>query len=238
MPIEALVSYFNDAYLNSHIVWLGVTLITYALARKVYVMASHSPLFHPILVSALLIISLLIAFDVSQEQYQKAALPVAFLLGPATIALAIPLYKQLTTLIRMGWRVVLPVLFGGVLAPTLAWLSIYFFNTPINLQMTMLVKSITTPLAMGTAEAIGGIASLAAVFVIITGIVGAIFAPLVFRLSQTDCEMAQGVVLGTIAHAVGTSKAISISETCAAFATLSVCLNGIVTAILLPLLFA
>jgi putative effector of murein hydrolase len=78
---------------------------------------------------------------------------------------------------------------------------------------------------------------LAAVFVIITGIVGAVFAPVIFRLAKTNSHMAQGVALGTIAHAVGTSKAITTSETCAAFATLAVCLNGIVTALVLPILF-
>jgi putative effector of murein hydrolase len=177
-------------------------------------------------------------FELPVEKYQQHVWLIAFMLGPATVALAIPLYNQIRVLISMGWRLVLPICVGGVIAPLLAWLSIYFFDTPLNLQMTMLVKSITTPLAMGTAEAIGGIASLSAVFVIVTGIVGAIFAPLVFQIAKTHSHMAQGVALGTVAHAVGTSKAISTSETCAAFATLSVCLNGIVTALVLPLLFA
>lgn len=218
--------------------WTSMSLLAYAIGLLLYRKANNHPAFHPLITSSTLIISALLMFGIDVERYLNDVWLLAFMLGPATVALAIPLYNQLSVLVKMGWRVMVPILVGGTLAPALAWLSIYFFDTPINLQMTILVKSITTPLAMGTAEAIGGIGSLAAVLVVLTGIIGAIFAPLVFQLSKTHSEMAQGVALGTVAHAVGTSKAISISETCAAFATLSVCLNGIITALMLPLLFA
>jgi putative effector of murein hydrolase len=104
--------------------------------------------------------------------------------------------------------------------------------------MTMLVKSITTPLAMETTALIGGLPELAAVFVILTGIVGATFAPWLIMLTNTRSEYAVGLALGSVAHVVGTTKALSISETCGAFATLGLCINGIVTAIVMPLLFA
>lgn len=217
--------------------WTGFTLLAYAVSLWIYKKAKHQPLLHPLVSSALLVIAALALTNVNYQDYQKHAWLLSFLLGPATVALAIPLYKQIKILIRMGWRVLLPICVGGTLAPALAWLSIYGFDTPLNMQMTLLVKSITTPLAMGTAEAIGGSAALAAVFVIVTGIVGAVFAPFVFAISNNHSDMAQGIALGTVAHAVGTSKAISISETCAAFATLAVCLNGIMTAIMVPLLF-
>lgn len=220
------------------VLWLIITVVAYAGGLFLYLKARSHPAFHPLITSATVIISGLLLLDVNINDYLDYVWFIAFLLGPATVALAIPLYNQLSVLVRMGWRVLLPICVGGALAPALAWLSVYFFDTSIKLQMTILVKSITTPLAMGTAEAIGGIGSLAAVLVVLTGIVGAIFAPFVFQLSKTQSERAQGVALGTVAHAVGTSKAISISETCAAFATLSVCLNGIITALLLPLLFA
>ncbi len=93
--------------------------------------------------------------------------------------------------------------------------------------MTILVKSITTPLAMDAAGAIGGIPSLAAIFVIITGIVGAICGPALFRLMGVHNQAAQGTALGAVSHAIGTARAISISEQCTAFATLALCVNGI-----------
>lgn len=218
--------------------WVGVTLVAYLISLFFYKKAKRHPALHPLIGSATIVVACILLLDVPVATYQEHVWLIAFMLGPATVALAIPLYNQLKVLISMGWRLLLPICVGGTLAPLLAWVSIYFFDTPLNLQMTMLVKSITTPLAMGTAQAIGGVSSLAAVFVIVTGIVGAVFAPLVFRLTNTHSHMAQGVALGTVAHAVGTSKAITTSETCAAFATLSVCLNGIVTALVLPLLFS
>lgn len=232
MNLESLLSF------QGHAVWLSITLAAYVLSLILYRKANSHPALHPLITSSTVIICSLFALEVGIEDYLNYVWLLAFLLGPATVALAMPLYNQLSVLIRMGWRVVAPIFIGGTIAPVLAWLSVYFFDTPVALQMTVLVKSITTPLAMGTADAIGGIGSLAAVLVVLTGIVGAVFAPLVFQLAKTHSEMAQGVALGTVAHAVGTSKAISISETCAAFATLSVCLNGIVTALMLPLLFA
>lgn len=174
----------------------------------------------------------------SVTRYQNATALLSFLLGPATVALAIPLYKQLRLLMRMSWRVLLPIIVAGIIAPALSWLSLYGFDAPLNLQMTVMVKSITTPLAMDTAESIGGIAALAAVVVISTGIVGAICGPTLFKIIRVNNHAAQGTALGAIAHAIGTAKAISISEQAAAFATLALCVNGIVTSILLPLLFA
>ena len=240
--MDELVLSLNEHIDNINIIqmfgFIALTLLAYIGATYLHRLGKFNPLLHPLVTSACFIIAVLLTFEVELRQYQQATWLITYLLGPATVALAIPLYRQLRALLRLGWRLVLPILFGGALAPTLAWLSIYFFNTPTKLQMTMLVKSITTPLAMGTADAIGGLASLAAVFVIVTGIVGAVFAPLVFKIAKVHSHMAEGVALGTVAHAVGTSKAISISETCAAFATLAVCLNGMVTAFVLPLLFA
>ncbi|MFC4701943.1 LrgB family protein [Glaciecola siphonariae] len=216
---------------------LAATICAYLISVFIYNKAKRHPMAHPLIGSAVMVIGAITVLNISIDTYRQHVSLLAFMLGPATIALAIPLFNQFRVLIKMGWRVIVPICIGGTLAPLLAWLSIFAFDTPFNLQMTMLVKSITTPLAMGTAQSIGGIASLAAVFVIVTGIVGAIFAPWVFAITQTTSHMAQGVALGTVAHAVGTSKAISTSETCAAFATLAVCLNGIVTALLLPILF-
>lgn len=230
--------YALNAPLMMSVTWISLTIGAYLISLYAYQKAKFHPAMHPLIGSTIIVIGNVYFWDIGFDAYQQYAWVLAFMLGPATVALAIPLYNQLKVLISMGWRVVVPICVGGSIAPLFAWLSIYYFDTPINLQMTMLVKSITTPLAMSTAEAIGGVAALAAVFVIITGIVGAIFAPLVFKLSGNHSHMAQGIALGSVAHAIGTSKAITISESCAAFATLAVCLNGIITAIVLPLLFA
>ena len=105
------------------------------------------------------------------------------------------------------------------------------------LQMTMLVKSITTPLAVDVSEITQGIPALAAGIVITTGIVGAIVSSVVFKWLNIHSEVAQGVALGTVAHAIGTVKALQISDKTAALATLSLCVNGITTALIVPILF-
>ncbi|MFT4732122.1 MAG: putative effector of murein hydrolase [Gammaproteobacteria bacterium] len=217
---------------------LTATLGVYLLSRKLHLWLNQNPLLHPLTVSTLIIGLGLHFTEIDVVAFKRGITLFELLLGPATVALAVPLYNQLPVLRQLGVRVLAPILIGGSLAPTIAWLSVYLLETPLQLQMTMLVKSITTPLAMGTAELIGGTPELAAVIVILTGIVGATFGPWLIILSKTDSEYAQGLALGSVAHVIGTSKALSISETCGAFATLGLCLNGILTALLLPILFA
>ena len=222
--------------------WLTITVFVYFAALKLYQITKPlwfiHPVLHPLIVSTAIIIALQSLMHTSVEQYQQHTMLLTALLGPATVALAVPLYKQLKLLMKMNWRVLVPICVGGALAPVLSWVCLYLLNTPVNLQMTILVKSITTPLAMDTAAVIGGIPALAAVFVISTGIVGAILGPALFALIGVHNHAAQGTALGAISHAIGTARAISISEQCTAFATLGLCVNGIATSLILPILFA
>ena len=138
--------------------------------------------------------------------------------------------------LQLGWPLVISVATGGIIAPVLAWWLVYAFDAPTAIQLTMLVKSITSPLAMETGAMIGGIPALAAVFVIITGIVGALAAPLTYKLLNVTQPEAQGVALGSVCHAVGTAKALHMGEVQGALATVGLCLNGVMTAVVLPLL--
>ena len=221
--------------------WLSFTLVVYVFSLKLYEVTKKfslfNPLLHPLIVTPIIIIAVQLLTKTSVQDYQSHTAILTMLLGPATVALAVPLFKQLRILRRMSWRVLLPIVLAGILAPLLSWVSLYLLDTPINLQMTMLVKSITTPLAMDAASVIGGIPPLAAVFVISTGIVGAVCGPVVFTIIGVTNHAAQGTALGTVAHGIGTAKAISISEQCSAFASLALCVNGIFTALLLPILF-
>jgi putative effector of murein hydrolase len=236
--ISALFSPFWTQNAAFMILCLLTTLIVYLLCRALHLKFNQSPLLHPLTTSTFIIGLALYFFHVDVAEFKRGITLYELLLGPATVALAVPLYNQLRALRQLGVRVLLPIIIGGTVAPILAWLSVYLLDTPLQLQMTMLVKSITTPLAMGTADLIGGSPELAAIIVIITGIVGATFAPWLILLTKADSEYAQGLALGSVAHVIGTSRALNISETCGAFATLGLCLNGIITALLLPLLFA
>lgn len=217
--------------------WLGMTLLAYAGALWLYRRAGSSPLLHPLVVTSLCVGVFLWFLDVSVPAYQQASYVLHWLLGPATVALAVPLFKQLhqVRLYRQG--ILLPVLLGGLMAPLFAVLPLWLSGVPPKVWLTMLSKSITTPLAMDVSLEIGGVPALAAVFVILTGIIGALLADPLFRLFNISQPHVRGVSLGTIAHAVGTAKAVQEGETAAAFSTLALCINGIMTAVLLPLIF-
>ena len=230
----------NDINWLATVLWLIITVIIYFGALNLYKITRPlwfiQPALHPLIVSTLLIILLQSLTHTSVSEYQNYTHLLSALLGPATVALAVPLYKQLSILMTMSWRVLVPIMVAGILSPAISWTCLYLLDTPLNLQMTILVKSITTPLAMDAAGAIGGIPSLAAIFVIITGIVGAICGPAMFRLIGVHNQAAQGTALGAVSHAIGTARAISIGEQCTAFATLALCVNGIATSLMLPLL--
>lgn len=219
------------------VLWVLITFASYAIGVTIHRCLKGHPLSHPLITTSLLVGLCLFMSKVSVGEYQTNAGALHWLLGPVTVALALPIYRQWQRLRIYGWRLVVCILFGGIAAPIMAWFALYTFNAPLSIQLTMLVKSITTPLAMETSQQIGGVPALAAVFVIVTGIVGAVSASVLFRVLAVTDKQAQGLALGTVAHAVGTAKAIHIGEDAAAMAILGLCANGIVTAIVLPLLF-
>ena len=220
------------------LLWLSISIVSYMIALWANRKCSGHPAAHPIIITALFV-SLGLYFSNTQVfEYQRAASLLHWLLGPITVALALPIYRQWQKLRHYGWRLVVSIILGGVLAPFSAWLTLFIFDTPSAIQFTMLAKSITTPLAMESSAQIGGIPALAAVFVIVTGIVGAVVASTIFSLFNVKSRQAQGIALGTVAHAIGTAKAIQMGDDVAAMATLGLCVNGIFTALALPVVFS
>ncbi len=219
-------------------IFIVITITVFALSKRLHLRCRRHPLTLPLVVTALVLGAALMLLEIEVPRYQQATSLIHWLLGPVTVALAVPLYYQWKRITALGWRLWLAIFAGGVFAPILAWAVLFLFKTPVALALTMLVKSITTPLAMETAAKTGGIPAIAAVFVISTGVVGAIVSPWVFRyLGQANPE-AQGVALGTIAHAIGTAKALQLSEVTGAIAAIALSLNGIMTAFILPLVLS
>jgi putative effector of murein hydrolase len=217
--------------------WLLITLLVYVLALKIFDVLGRRSFFHPLLLCMGILGLILLISQQGLAEYQQQVSLLQWFLGPATVALAVPLFKQLTGLRRKASGVLLPILVGGIVAPLSAFICLYWTDMDRALQITMLSKSITTPLAMDTARLIGGYPELAAVIVILTGIVAAVVSPLVFRLLSIKSQQAQGLALGTVAHAIGAAQGLQTSEKSAAFATLALCVNGVLSAIILPLLF-
>jgi predicted murein hydrolase (TIGR00659 family) len=217
------------------LVWLTMTLAIFVAGTWLNRRLGGHPLVHPVLVAMLALIALLLLTGTPYETYFEGAQFIHFLLGPATVALAIPLYDNL----RQIRRLLLPLLFACLLGVTLAvssaiglaWLAGARGETLLSLAP----KSVTTPIAMGIAEQIGGLPSLAAGIVLVTGAVGAVAAGPLFRLAGIRDQRAQGFALGIAAHGFGTAHALMIGMRAGAFAGLGLGMAGLLTAFLLPL---
>ncbi|MDZ5604534.1 LrgB family protein [Pseudomonas sp. RP23018S] len=223
-----------EAVVHHPLFGIGVTLGAYQLAVAAYEKTRWIFL-QPVLVSMLLVIGVLLLCGIQYREYRTSTEILNILLGPATVALAIPLYLNLRRIRQLFWPTFTTLVIGGLFA-TIACVALgYGFGAEHMILMTMAPKSVTSPIAMLVAEQIGGVAALAAVFVLITGVLGAIFGPaLLSRFGVTSPE-ARGMSLGISAHAVGTSVALQESDECGAFAALAMSLMGVATAVFLPL---
>ncbi|WP_342247044.1 LrgB family protein [Pseudomonas sp. OTU5201] len=215
----------------------GMTLAAYQLALAAYE-KTRWVFLQPVLLSMLLLIGVLLAFGISYQEYRESTQLLTVFLGPATVALAVPLFLNLRRIRQLFWPTLLTLVFGGLFATLSVAALGWWFGTERMVLMTLLPKSVTSPIAMLVAEQLGGVAALAAVFVLITGVLGAILGPELLRRCGVRHPAAQGMALGLTAHAVGTARALQEGEECGAFAALAMSLMGVATAVLLPLVVA
>lgn len=213
---------------------LAITLGAYQLALAAYE-KTRLVFLQPVLVSMLVLICVLLGSGVSYGEYRKSTEILSILLGPATVALAVPLYLNLRRIRQLLWPVVITLIVGGTFATGLCVGLGWLLGADHMILMTLAPKSVTSPIAMLVAEQIGGVAALAAVFVLITGVLGAIFGPGLLTLIKVEHPAARGMALGLAAHAVGTAVALQEGEECGAFAALGMSLMGVATALFLPL---
>lgn len=213
---------------------LLLTLGSYALALRLYHLTGRPAMLHPAISAMAVIMTVLIVGHVDYARYFDGAAFIHFLLGPATVSLAVPLYRNLGHIRRMGWALPAALILGASLAVASAWtLGTWLGLSPVSLH-SLLPKSVTTPIAMGVAASLGGSPSLAAGLVLVTGVLGCLFAPLTYRLMKIRDPAVQGFALGVAAHGFGTAKAFEISPLAGAFASLGLGLTGLLTAMALP----
>ena len=215
----------------------GLTLGSYQLAMAAYE-RTRWVFLQPVLVSMALVIGSLWLLDIGFEEYRRHSELLTLFLGPATVALAVPLFMNLKRIRLLFWPVLITLVLAGVVATVLGVGLGWLFGVDQQMLMTLAPKSVTSPIAMLVAAEIGGVAALAAVFVLLTGVLGAMFGPELLRLVGVRHPAAQGMALGLAAHAVGTARALQEGEECGAFAALSMSLMGVATAVLLPLVVA
>lgn len=214
---------------------LTVTMLAYQAAWWVHRRSGSSPLANPVMIAVAALVALLAISGTSYQTYFDGAQFVHFLLGPATVALAVPLYTQLRRVRAMMLPVIAGLLVGSFTAAVSAVLVARLFGASLVTQLSLAPKSVTTPIAMGVAERIGGIPSLTAVLVISTGILGAVLGRYLFDALRIDDAAIRGFATGVTAHGIGTARAFQESEQAGAFAALAMGMNGLVTALLLPM---
>jgi predicted murein hydrolase (TIGR00659 family) len=213
---------------------LTITLLVYQAAFVLYRRSGFHPIANPVAIAVLALGALLWLTHTPYDTYFEGAQFVHFLLGPATVALAIPLLEQLPRLKRM-WLPLLGALVVGTLSATVTAIGVGWALGASKATLASLApKSVTTPVAMGIAEKIGGLPSLTAVLVVCTGIVGAASARFLFDALRITDPTVRGFALGTAAHGIGTARAFQVSEEVGAFAGLAMGLSALFSALALP----
>ena len=232
MNIDALIEYISSTPLT----WLLLTLGSFKIGIIVYEKFNKQTLLQPIIISYLFIISIIVFTDTSYAEYFKGVEIIHFFLGPATVALALPLYKNLKYIKSLFVPILVTLVVAGVFSILIAVGLLWVLGAELPTILSMTTKSITAPIAIITSEQIGAIPSLAVGFVIITGIIGALFGTALFKLMNIKHDTSKGFALGLISHGIGTARAIEISEKAAAFSALAMGIGGILTAVFLPLI--
>ncbi|WP_439536947.1 LrgB family protein [Methyloversatilis sp.] len=221
---------------TSPLLGLTLTLLAYQLAYAVYVKLGSHPLANPVAIAVALIVAILTFTGTPYAVYFEGAQFVHFLLGPATVALAVPLYAQWPRLKKLFGASMLALVTGSVVSVVSVWLIAEAFGASDQVLRSLAPKSVTSPIGMGISEKIGGLPSLTAVLIMLTGIVGAVIGPALLKATGTQDDAIRGFAIGMSAHGIGTARAFQISETAGAFSALAMGLNGVVTSIVVPVL--
>lgn len=223
-----------EEILKSPVFAIAATLLVYSAARALYRKARFF-LLNPVLVSVAVLIAALKLAHLDYWEYMKGAQIIDFFLAPAVVALGVPLYRQLERMKRRSLFILISTALGSLAGILSATIPAGLLGASPELIRSLAPKSVTTPIAVGIAEILGGLPSLTAVVVIATGILGAVLGPPFLKLLRVRSPIAFGLAMGAAAHGIGTARALEEGELAGAASGLAICLNGILTAALAPL---
>ena len=226
----------NEFLQDSVFFGVFISVVTYeigALIKRKWNVA----IFNPLLISIALIIVFLILFDVDYDTYDFGAQYLSYFLTPATVALAVPLYEQIEPL-KNNWKAIIAGIFSGALTSALCVLILSIVMGLDHKQyVTLLTKSITTAIGMGLSEELGGIVTITVAVIVVTGVIGNMFAEQICKLFHITDPVAKGIAIGSSAHAMGTAKAMEMGEIEGAMSSLSIAVSGLLT-VVVSLIFA
>ena len=216
----------------SNSIFFGVLLCLLSYQAGVFlIQKTKIAAFNPLLISIIIVIFVLVMFNIKFEDFYKGSKYISFLLTPATVALAIPLYSKLA-LLKSNFKAIMSGLIAGVLT---SLVSIFVMSLLFGLShenyVSMLPKSITTAIGIGVSEELGGVSTITTAVIIVTGVFGNVSADIVYKVFNIKNPIAKGIGLGSSAHAIGTSKALEMGETEGAMSSLSIAVAGIITVI-------
>ncbi len=235
MTKSAMPSFALDSITNNPLFGVFITLLAFKFGQWCYKKSHKNPFLQPMIVGLISVFLTLLAFGLSFDQYFSTAQPLHLMLGPVTVALAVPLYENVQRIRAMLMPILITVLVASVITVSITVVIAWLMGAGHTTLLSLLTKSITTPIAMAVSTEIGGIPSLAAVFVIYTGIIGVIVGPSLLNKMRITDKRIRGITMGISAHAIGTARAIEEDRETGAFSALAMGITGFITAFVLPL---
>lgn len=227
----------NAAVAISAVLWSLVTLAVFGGARRVHATWPR-PWLAPLVITPVVVGVAIVLAGVSYDEYFHGTQWLVWMLGPATVAFAVPVYEQ-RALIRSHWLLLLAAMVvGSIVAVFSSWALATLAGLDDPLRLSLLPRSISTPFAMEVSAAIGGVPSLTAVFVIVTGLLGALIGDALLACARVRSPLVRGAVFGVGAHAIGTARALQIGQREGAIAGLAMVLTGLLNVIVAPLVVA
>ncbi len=214
-----------------------ISLLAFEAGLLIY-KKTKFPLFNPLLIAIALVIGFLLVFNIDVDVYNKGGQFINMFLGPATVVLAVPLYKQLNLLKKHLLPILLGILLGSSIGISSVILLANIFGLEKVLTISLLSKSVTTPIGIEITNQLGGLTPVTVLSIVISGIIGSIIGPILCKKFKIHDKVAIGIALGTASHAVGTSKALELGETEGAMSSLSIGIAGIMTVFLAPTFYA
>ena len=218
------------------LLWLTATVLAYLSADAVARRLGNPPWANPVLISVLLIAPVLWLTQTNYARYFEGAQFIHFLLGPATVALALPLWDHRDTIRKSLAPILLALLAGSIVAAGSAILLARAFGLPTEVILSLAPKSTTAPVALGISEVLGGLPTLTAVLVILTGIIGAVTVTPLMNLLHIKDWRARGFAVGVAAHGIGTARAFQVNPVAGAYAGIAMALNALLTSLIVPVL--
>lgn len=225
-----------DILSNNLLFGIVLSLVAFEISLYIY-KKSRISFFNPLLIAIVLVVGFLLIFNIDFELYNAGAKFINMFLGPATVILAVPLYKQIELLKKHATAILIGILLGSIVGICAVIGLSYILGLDSQLIKSLLPKSVTTPIGIELSNQLEGIVPITVLAIIISGITGAVIGPSVCKIFKITDSVAIGVAIGTAAHAVGTSKALEIGETEGAMSGLSIGIAGLMTVFIAPLTY-